>query len=316
MMRLRFLTFSLCTLVGLFAGSAQAVFLAGFDFEIAGNHDGDPNTPNIFVTEPDFLSVPVTGDKVYNVTHNGVTLNFDASGTDGGNANRFRGGAITAFPLLTDFIQVRNNNDIDFPPYPEANLSFSGLTPSTEYAFTFYNHNQGAFQDEHHYYQGDVATGAFLGSFKSNFNTNDPENTEAGVTFNLFSDGAGEVDVAITRIDGQRITFNGMMIETLGGPMFTLGDTNNDGTVDTLDIDPFVLLLTDPAGYAAAFPGVDANAVGDINMDTVVDTLDIDPFVALLTAGSLTGGAVPEPGSIVLLGLAGVAGLALVRRNR
>ncbi len=99
-------------------------------------------------------------------------------------------------------------------------------------------------------------------------------------------------------------------------PMFTLGDTNNDGTVDTLDIDPFVLLLTDPAGYATAFPGVDAIAVGDINMDTVVDTLDIDPFVALLTAGSLNGGAVPEPGSIVLLGLAGVAGLTLVRRRK
>ncbi len=95
-----------------------------------------------------------------------------------------------------------------------------------------------------------------------------------------------------------------------------LGDTNNDGTVNTLDIDPFVLLLTDPAGYAAAFPGVDPLAVGDINLDTVVDTLDIDPFVALLTSGSLNGGAVPEPGSIVLLGLAGVAGFALVRRRK
>ncbi len=99
-------------------------------------------------------------------------------------------------------------------------------------------------------------------------------------------------------------------------PPFLLGDTNDDGTVDTLDIDPFVLLLTDPAGYAAAFPGVDPLAVGDINMDTVVDTLDIDPFVALLTAGSLNGGAVPEPGSIIMLGLAGVAGLTLVRRRK
>ncbi len=98
-------------------------------------------------------------------------------------------------------------------------------------------------------------------------------------------------------------------------PMFILGDTNNDGTVDTLDIDPFVLLLTDPAGYATAFPGVDALAVGDINMDDVVDTLDIDPFVALLTAGSLNGGAVPEPSTMALLALGGVAGLALRRRS-
>ncbi len=85
-----------------------------------------------------------------------------------------------------------------------------------------------------------------------------------------------------------------------------LGDTNDDGAVDTLDIDPFVLLLTDPAGYATAFPGVDPLAVGDVNLDLVVDTLDIDPFVALLTSGSLAaGGAVPEPGTIMLLAMAG-----------
>ncbi len=98
-----------------------------------------------------------------------------------------------------------------------------------------------------------------------------------------------------------------------------LGDTNNDGVVDTLDIDPFVLLLTDPAAYATAFPDVDPLAVGDINLDMVVDTLDIDPFVALLTSGSLAsgGGAVPEPGSIVLVvALACGIGAATRRMNR
>ncbi len=103
---------------------------------------------------------------------------------------------------------------------------------------------------------------------------------------------------------------NEAVILSVTGSTFLLGDTNNDGIVNTLDIDPFVLLLTDPAGYTAAFPGVDPLAVGDINLDDVVNTLDIDPFVALLTAGSLTNnGSVPEPTTlmtmVVLFGLSG-----------
>ena len=79
------------------------------------------------------------------------------------------------------------------------------------------------------------------------------------------------------------------------------GDTNNDGVVSTLDIDPFVLALTDPTGYASAFPGVDVLAVADINMDSMVNTLDIDPFVALLTGSGAAAVATPEPSSLALL---------------
>ena len=34
------------------------------------------------------------------------------------------------------------------------------------------------------------------------------------------------------------------------------GDTNGDGYLNTFDIDPFVLMLTNPAAYCAAYPGV------------------------------------------------------------
>ena len=62
---------------------------------------------------------------------------------------------------------------------------------------------------------------------------------------------------------------------------YPVGDLNCDGTVDFNDINPFVLALTDPAGYAAAFPNCDRlNA--DVNADGVVDFDDINPFVALL----------------------------------
>jgi hypothetical protein len=59
------------------------------------------------------------------------------------------------------------------------------------------------------------------------------------------------------------------------------GDLNCDGRVDFFDIDPFVLALFDPAGYAIAYPACNiANA--NANGDASVDLFDIDGFVALL----------------------------------
>jgi probable HAF family extracellular repeat protein len=62
----------------------------------------------------------------------------------------------------------------------------------------------------------------------------------------------------------------------------SMGDMNCDGTVDFGDINPFVLALTDPAGYQAAFP--DCNPlIGDMNGSGFVDFPDINLFVAKLT---------------------------------
>ena len=60
-----------------------------------------------------------------------------------------------------------------------------------------------------------------------------------------------------------------------------LGDMNCDGAVNFTDINPFVLALSDPAGYAAAYPGCNILG-GDINDDGSVNFTDINPFVALL----------------------------------
>ena len=62
----------------------------------------------------------------------------------------------------------------------------------------------------------------------------------------------------------------------------TPGDVNCDGLVNNGDIDPFVMALTDPAGYAAAFPDCDISSA-DTNSDSLVNNGDIDSFVALLT---------------------------------
>jgi hypothetical protein len=78
-------------------------------------------------------------------------------------------------------------------------------------------------------------------------------------------------------------------IETALGPSsslattgYALGDLNCDGAVNAFDIDPFVLALTDPPGYAAQYPNCNY-MLGDINGDGAVNAFDIDPFVDLLT---------------------------------
>jgi hypothetical protein len=61
-----------------------------------------------------------------------------------------------------------------------------------------------------------------------------------------------------------------------------VGDLNCDGVVNGFDIDPFVIALSDPSGYAAQFPDCD-RLLADVNGDGAVDGFDIDPFVLLLT---------------------------------
>jgi hypothetical protein len=63
------------------------------------------------------------------------------------------------------------------------------------------------------------------------------------------------------------------------------GDLNCDGLINNFDIDPFVLALSNPAGYAQQFPGCNRmNA--DIDRDGLVTNFDIDPFVACIAAGA------------------------------
>ncbi len=65
-------------------------------------------------------------------------------------------------------------------------------------------------------------------------------------------------------------------------PVPITGDSNCDGVIDFGDIDPFLLALFDPAGFAAAYPGCDRVDAADFTGDGVVDFFDIDPFVACL----------------------------------
>ncbi len=62
---------------------------------------------------------------------------------------------------------------------------------------------------------------------------------------------------------------------------YATGDTNCDGFVNFFDIDSFVLAVTNPAAYEAAYPDCDL-LLADCNGDGTVDFFDIDAFVALI----------------------------------
>lgn len=62
------------------------------------------------------------------------------------------------------------------------------------------------------------------------------------------------------------------------------GDLNCDGSIDFGDINPFVLILADPAAWQAAYPNCPWQN-GDINGDGSVAFTDINPFIALLSRG-------------------------------
>ena len=74
---------------------------------------------------------------------------------------------------------------------------------------------------------------------------------------------------------------------TFSADSFMIGDLNCDGSLNSLDIDPFVLALTstppDYLEYYAEHPDCDAT-LADTNTDGSINSLDIDPFVDLLTA--------------------------------
>lgn len=73
-------------------------------------------------------------------------------------------------------------------------------------------------------------------------------------------------------------------VALLRGSSPVCGDLNCDGATNGFDIDPFVLALVDPAGYAAAHPDCDYMRA-DLDGDGAVNVFDIDPFVLCLTTG-------------------------------
>ncbi len=73
-----------------------------------------------------------------------------------------------------------------------------------------------------------------------------------------------------------------LLTDAVATPVLVVGDLDCDGDVDFGDINPFILALSDPAGYAAAYPQCHL-LNGDCDGDGDVDFDDINAFVALLS---------------------------------
>jgi hypothetical protein len=103
--------------------------------------------------------------------------------------------------------------------------------------------------------------------------------TATGGTLQL-SGTTGQPDAGV--LAGANLTLSGGFWPA--APNVRPGDVNCDGVVDFRDINPFVLILSNLAGWQAAYPGCPWQN-GDCNQDGTVDFKDINPFVAVLSGG-------------------------------
>lgn len=127
-------------------------------------------------------------------------------------------------------------------------------------------------------------TAALAGGFELDWHTIDGGGgTSSGAGFTL-SGTIGQPDAGV--MTGGNFTLVGGFWAGVGvgsgGDL--IGDMNCNGVVNVSDIGAFVLALTDPAAYAAQFPGCNI-LNGDCNNNGEVSVADIGCFVAILTGG-------------------------------
>lgn len=106
------------------------------------------------------------------------------------------------------------------------------------------------------------------------------------VTFSATS-WAQQSDIAIVALvqapnaSGPATVYNAANMDFPFHTLWTPGDMNCNGVVDNFDIDPFVMALSSPEGYATSFPLCNL-LCADVNGDGLVNNFDINAFVDML----------------------------------
>jgi len=247
--------------------------------------------------------VDVVGNTWHHVMHHVYNAN------DPNAPVRVSGSAGTNHVAVLYVNGVAVSSNVDNLP-ADANLSANGFSGSLivgaedDGSGGFNNHFQGALDDIKMYVFGNNETGT-------------PGNLADGEdwgSFDLFADNKW---IARTIID------------TVPGGMLKPGDLNKDGNIDGDDIDDFVL------GWLSQNLQTGAHTTqtvgdwltwesGDLNHDGITDLADLyvmnralaNAGVGSITPDMLNGNAVPEPTSLVLLGLSATAIVWHRRRYR
>ena len=210
--------------------------------------------------------------------------NINASGTDLGIRTNNVNGDSAAGQQNGQFLQSTNGFDL----ISEGADDVVSLAPNTDYVATLsVEFADASLTSLEITVTMAAADNAFVDSVTGTASIADIPGSQVGVnttTFDLlaFHSTSGAFGGTVGPAPGSSSTGdpnNGIDISNVtisfeGAGAFLLGDINRDGVVNFLDINPFIVLLTNSTFQAEA----------DCNLDGVVNFLDISPWIDILTA--------------------------------